>query len=119
LVRERQKLDEERQRLLRMTLKGLCSEEDFARESKRIEAEITGLDGMLPSAALSPAFDPAKLIVGLARFASQPFEEQRNLLQTAVRKIVLENGRIPAITLNGGFVANLETRTLPAGPSPI
>ncbi len=123
LEAERAKLEAERQRLLRMTLKGVCSEADFARESKRIEGEISSLGRMIPSVALRSAFDPAKLIVGLARsfarFASQPFEEQRSLLQTAVREIILEKGGIPAITLNGGFVANLEARSLPAGPSRI
>src|SRR5262249_34153496 len=116
LSRQREKLEAERQRLLRMTLKGTCTEDDFARESKRIDAEVRSLDALAP-APLPPALDPAKLIVRVtrtfSRFGKQPFEERRNLLRTAVREIVLEDGAITGLTLNGTFLdsVNLSERS--------
>jgi hypothetical protein len=118
LGRQREKLEGERQRLLRMTLKGACSEDDFVRESKRIEAEILDLDRLQP-APTPAAFDPAKPIARttrtFARFAKQPFEEKRKLLRMAVREIVLDDGTIPSVTFNGAFVerVNLSTRSRP------
>jgi hypothetical protein len=106
-VRQREKLEAERQRLLRMTLQGKCTEDDFAREAKRIEQEMRGLDLIAP-APVPAAFDAAKLIVRITRaftrFAKQPFEEKRTLLRTAVRHIVLDGGAVTAITLNGTFL---------------
>jgi site-specific DNA recombinase len=116
LSRQREKLEAERQRLLRLTLKGTCTEEDFARESKRIEAEMRGLDLLTPP-PMPTTLDPAKLVVRItrtfARFAKQPFEEKRNLLRVVFKEIVLDNGAIPAFTLNGGFLnsANLSERS--------
>jgi hypothetical protein len=113
---QREKLEAERQRLLRLTLKGACSEEDFARESKRIEEEMRGLDLLAP-APLPAAFDASKLVVRItrtfARFGKQPFEEKRDLLRAAVREIVLDDGTINALTLNGAFLdcANSLTRS--------
>jgi site-specific DNA recombinase len=115
-TRQRAKLEAERQRLLRLTLKGTCSEEDFARESKRIESEIRDLERLAP-APLPATFDATKLVVRIARtfarFAKQTFEEKRDLLRTAVREIVLEDGTIPALTLNGSFLdcVNSEPRS--------
>jgi site-specific DNA recombinase len=116
LAHQREKLEAERQRLLRLTLKGACSEDDFARESKRIEQEMRDLDLLTP-APLSAAFDAAKLVVHItrtfARFAKQPLEEKRTLLRSAVRDIVLEDGAVTAITLNGAFLdcVNSEPRS--------
>jgi DNA invertase Pin-like site-specific DNA recombinase len=116
LARQREKLEAERQRLLRMTLKGACSEEDFARESKRLEAEMRDLDRLAP-APLPAALDPAKLVVRLtrtfARFGKQPFAERRDLLRSTIREFILEDGAITAFTLNGGFVnsANSPSRS--------
>jgi DNA invertase Pin-like site-specific DNA recombinase len=114
LIHERGKLEVERQRLLRMTLKGACTEEDFARESKRIEAEMRGLD-LLAAPSMPAALDPAQLVVRItrafARFAKQPFGEKHNLLRTAFREIVLENGTIPAFTLNGAFFDSANSLT--------
>jgi hypothetical protein len=99
-----------------MTLKDTCTEEDFARESKRIEAEMRDLD-LLASALLPTTFDAGKLVIRItrafARFGKQPFEEKRGLLRTAVREIVLEDGMIPALTLNGPFLdcVNSEPRS--------
>jgi site-specific DNA recombinase len=94
-ARQRENLEAERQRLLRLTLKGMCKEEDFAREAKRIEAEMKDLDRLAP-APVPVAFDAAGLIVGIshsfARFAKQPFEEQRDLLRMVFREIVLQDG---------------------------
>jgi hypothetical protein len=113
-AREREKLEAERQRLLRMTLNGTCTEDDFARESKRLEGEMRVID-RLAHAPTPAMLDPAKLIVhitrALARFAAQPFQEKRDLLRMVFREIILENGTIPSVTLNGGFLysANLAT----------
>jgi DNA invertase Pin-like site-specific DNA recombinase len=110
LARQREKLEGERQRLLRMTLKGVCTEEDFARESKRIEAEMRDLDRLAP-APVPATLDPAKLVIRItrafARFAKQPVTEKRDLLRAVFREIVLEDGRIPALTLNGAFLAGV------------
>jgi hypothetical protein len=112
LARHRERLEAERQRLLRMTLKGVCTEEDFARESKRLEAEMRGLDVLVPP-PMPAALDPAKLVVHitrtLARFGKQPLEEKRDLLRTVFREIVLEDDTIPSMTINGAFLdgANL------------
>jgi DNA invertase Pin-like site-specific DNA recombinase len=107
LARQREKLEAERQRLLRLTLKGMCTEEDFARESKRIETEIRDLERLRPAPVAAP-FDPAKLIVRItrtfSRFHKQPLEERRDLLRTVFRDIVLANGAVTSMTLNGGFL---------------
>jgi site-specific DNA recombinase len=108
-LKERSKLEGERTRLLRMTLKGTCTEEDFARESKRIESELRALAQLAP-AAVPDSFDPAKLIVRITRayrrFASQPLAERRSLLQASIREIVIDNRRIPSITLNGEYFSD-------------
>jgi len=116
IARERAKLEAERQRLLRLTLKGTCTEADFERESKRIEAELRSLDSLTPTWR-PEAFDPAKLVIritrGFARFPKQPFGERRGVLQAAVREVVVEDSTIPALTLNGSFLAgsaNLQPR---------
>jgi DNA invertase Pin-like site-specific DNA recombinase len=112
LARQREKLEAERQRLLRLTLKGTCTEEDFARESKRIESELKDLDRLAP-APVPATFDPAKLIVRItrtfARFHKQPLEERRDLLRTVFREIVLANSTVTAITLNGGFLEGVNS----------
>ena len=109
-----------------MTLKGACTEEDFARESKRIEAEIRDL-GRLAPAPVSPAFDTVKLVVHItrtfARFRKQPFDEKRDVLRTVFREIVLEDGTIPCVTINGAFLdcansAHLKAVELAPIPSP-
>ena len=116
LARQHEKLEAERQRLLRLVLKGVASEEDFARESKRIEAEMRDLERLAP-APVPAALDVSKVVVRIsrafARFDKQPFEERRDLLRTAFREMVLANGTVTAITLNGGFLGgvNLGTRS--------
>ena len=108
LARERAKLEAERQELLRLTLKKICTEDDFTRESKRIEGELQSLDALMPE-PLAEAFDSAKLVIQItrafARFAKQPFEKRRGVLQAAVREVVVEDGAIPSLTLNGSFLA--------------
>ena len=78
-----------------MTLRGTCTEDDFARESKRIEAETRDLDRLAP-APMPATLDPAKLVVHItrtfARFAKQPLEKRRDVLRTVFREIVLESG---------------------------
>jgi hypothetical protein len=110
--RQREKLEAERQRLLRLTLKGTCTEEDFARESKRIEAEMKDLDRLAP-APVPAAVDAAALIIGIsrafARFGKQPFNERRDLLRIVFREIVLQDGAITAMTLNGGFLDSVNS----------
>ena len=115
-AREREKLEAERRELLRLTLKGICTEDDYARESKRIEAEIRSYDRIAP-APLPPVFDPARLIQAIARtfvrFGKQPFQERRAMLMKLVREIVVSNGSITEMTLNGGYFtesANLRPR---------
>jgi DNA invertase Pin-like site-specific DNA recombinase len=111
---QREKLEAERQRLLRMTIQGACSEGDYARESKRIEAEMRSLELLTP-APLPAAVDPAQLVVRITRaftrFSKQPFEEKHNLMRTAFREIILENGTIPAVTLNGAFLDSANSLT--------
>jgi DNA invertase Pin-like site-specific DNA recombinase len=106
-ARQREKLEAERQMLFRMTLQKKCTEEDYDRESKRIAEEVRGLDLIAP-APVPAAFDAAKVVVRItrtfARFAKQPFSEKRTLLRSAVRSIVLEDGAVTAITLNGSFL---------------
>jgi hypothetical protein len=95
------------QGLLRMTLKGLCTEEDFARESKHIEAELRDLDRLMP-APVPAVVDTAKLVVhvtcAFARFHNQPMQERRDLLRTVFNEIVLDHRAITGMTLNGGFL---------------
>jgi DNA invertase Pin-like site-specific DNA recombinase len=115
-ARQREKLEAERQRLLRMTLQGTCTEEDFARESKRIEREMRELSQIAP-APLPAALDPAKLVVRIsrtfARFAKKPLAERRDLLRATIRDFMLMNGAITALTLNGAFLdcANSEAHS--------
>jgi hypothetical protein len=119
LAHQREKLEAERQRLLRMTLRGACSEEDYTRESKRIETEMRDLARLAP-APLPPTLDPAKLIVHITRsfvrFAKQSFEEKHNLLRMVFREIVLDNGTIPAFTLNGAFLHSCNSLTPSSWP---
>jgi hypothetical protein len=118
LARQREQREAERQRLLRITLRGDCTEADFARESKRIEAEIRDLDRLAPPPT-PPALDPAKLVVRItrafARFGKQPLDERRDLLRVAFREIVFDHGAITGMTLNGGLLdgVNLSARSAP------
>jgi site-specific DNA recombinase len=119
LDKERSKLEAERQKLLRLTLSGACTEDDFRRESKRIQSAISALDAVAPAETAPAAPDPAKLCVRLSAFAARlnrlPFAERRDVLRTAVRDVVInQNREITAITLNGSFLDgdNLETRSI-------
>jgi len=107
LARGRSKLEGERTRLLRLTLKGTFTEEEFRRESKGIENEIRSLDGLAP-APVPDGIDPAKIIVRIsrafARFVRQPLEERRDLLRVAFKEIVAHDGYVSAVTLNGSFL---------------
>ena len=118
LDRQREALEKERQQLLTMTLKGKCTEDDFARESKRIEGEMRDLDRLAP-APVPAALDPKMLIVGItrafARFGKQTFQEKHALLRTVFRDFALEDGSITGFTLNGGF---LDCANSPARCSP-
>jgi hypothetical protein len=115
LDRQRETLEKERQQLLRMTLKGACSEDDYAREVKRIEGEMRDLDRLAP-APVPAAIDPKMLIVGItrafARFGRQSFQEKHALLRTVFRDFALDSGNITGFTLNGGFLdsANSQAR---------
>jgi site-specific DNA recombinase len=113
LDRQRIKLQDERNRLLRMTLRGVCSEDDFARESKRIETEMRDLDRLAPAPAAA-GLEPAKLVVRItrafARFGKQPFAERRDLLRAAFMEIVLDNGGITGLTLNGRFLDGVNSQ---------
>ena len=86
------------------------TDDDFARESKRIEAELRDLDRLAP-APVPAAFDPAevtlRIIDAFAQFASQPIGEQRDLLRMVFREIVLGDGTVVSMTLNGGFLNSL------------
>jgi DNA invertase Pin-like site-specific DNA recombinase len=104
---QREKLEAERQRLLRMTLKATISEADYTRESKRIEAEMRDLDRLVPAPAPAAAHVGkiiARLTSAFSRFAKQPFQEKRDLLKAAFKEITLSNGCIAAITVNGVFL---------------
>lgn len=115
-------LEAERQRLLRLCLKGVVSDEDFSRESKRLESEIRDLERLSPQPAPA-ALDVVKLIARITsaftRFARQPFEERRNLLRTAVRELVLVDGSITGLTLHGGFFESANSRPHCSVPSQI
>jgi hypothetical protein len=76
LGHQREALEAERQRLLRMTLRGTCSEEDFARESKRIEEEVRDLDRLMP-APVSDTIDPRKTAVHIARTFARLTRDRR------------------------------------------
>ena len=98
-----------------MPLKGTCSEEDFARESKRIQVEIADLDRLAPApmpAALDPKRTAVEIARTFARFHKQPFEGKRAALRTVFRDLVLDNGNLTGFTLNGTFLnsANSEPR---------
>lgn len=107
LDRQRAKLETERQRLLQLTIKGTCSEEDYTRESKRIQMEIADLARLAP-APVSATLDPKKMAVEIARtfarFGKQPFEGKRTALRTVFKDLVLEGGNLTGFTLNGGFL---------------
>jgi DNA invertase Pin-like site-specific DNA recombinase len=107
LVRQREKLEAERQKLLRLTLKGKCSEDDFSRESKRIQTEIADLDRLAPAPAPA-AVDPRKMTVQIARtfgrFGKQPFEGKRAVLRSVFRDLVLDSGNVTGFTLNGAYL---------------
>ncbi len=122
LSRQRETLEAERQRLLRLTLQGVCTEEDFARESRRIDTEMRGLDLLAP-APLPVALDVGKLVVRITRAfaasAGNPSAERRDLLRAALREIVLEDGTITAITVNGTFLDSVNLSPRSSWPSQI
>jgi site-specific DNA recombinase len=116
LTRQREKLEAERQRLLRLTLKGTITEEDFARESKRITEEVRGLDLLAP-APVTDAVDPKKTAAHVARtfarFGRQPFEGKRAALRSVFKDLTLDNGNLTGFTVNSAFLdrANSVTRS--------
>jgi DNA invertase Pin-like site-specific DNA recombinase len=107
LDRQREKLEAERQRLLRMTLKSTISENDYERESKRIAQELRDLDRLAPAPvpdAIDPKATAQHIIRTFARFGKQAFEEKRAALRSVFRDLVLDNGNVTGFTLNGGFL---------------
>ena len=102
--------------MLTMTLKGRCTEDDFASESKRIEGEMRAISIGFSPRRFRAAIDPKMLIVGItrafARFAKQPFAEKHALLRTVFRDFALDSGNVTGFTLNGGFLdsANSQAR---------
>jgi len=108
LLRHRAKLEMERQRLLRAHLRGLCAEDDYEREFKRIEADLRSLDGQ-PVSPLPEIFDAAEIVKAITRwfagFAEKPFEKRRATLQAAIKDIVMEDGALTSTTVNGAFLA--------------
>jgi DNA invertase Pin-like site-specific DNA recombinase len=118
LARVREKLEAERRRLLQLVLKGLASEADLERETKRIDAELKDLDKLTPAPA-PPTFDAAELAKGIARTFSQfpdmTFENRRTILRDVCRQITVLDGAVTALTLNGAFLdrVNKSRHTIP------
>jgi len=107
LDRQCEKLESERQRLLRLCLKGTIAEEDFGRESKRIAAEVRDLDLLAPAPvpdAVDPKQTAAHLARTFARFGRQPFEGKRAALRTVFKDLVLDNGAVTGFTVNSAFL---------------
>jgi DNA invertase Pin-like site-specific DNA recombinase len=103
----REKLEGERRRLLQLVVRGLASEQDLQRESKRIDGELRDLDKLMPAPA-PPAFDAAKLAVQISRtfagFHRLGFEARRELLRDVCGRIVVLDQAITLITLSGSFL---------------
>jgi hypothetical protein len=49
----------------------------------------------------------ARGLAGAFLFSSLPFDRKRDLLRRAVRKIMIKDGAIPSITLQGGFLSEI------------
>jgi DNA invertase Pin-like site-specific DNA recombinase len=105
-AKERGKFEAQRQRLLRLTIEGTITTEDYQREAKRIEGELKDLHRLSPAPVPAP-FDPAKLVVRItrtfARFHKQPLEERRDVLRLAFKEIIVMNGAVTSMVLNSGF----------------
>lgn len=83
-------------------------------EADRIEAEMRSLDALQPATVVD-TFDPFMLVIRItrtfARFQKQPFKEQRDILRVVFKEIIVENGAIPSMTLNGAFAIGTKAST--------
>jgi DNA invertase Pin-like site-specific DNA recombinase len=108
--KEVQRLEAKRARIVDMRADGLIHREECSKRLAALDRELQTAQAAVPSSG-APAIDLKALARGLAgaffAFASLPFEKKRDLLRRAIREIVVKDGAIPSITLQGGFLGEI------------
>lgn len=112
---EASKLESQREELIDLKVSGLITKREFETRARKLDEAMRALDVLYPeSAPIRP--DGVKRIVegivmAFADFARLTFQDQRALLQRAVRRIMISgSGVIESLTLSGGFLSQMETR---------
>jgi DNA invertase Pin-like site-specific DNA recombinase len=110
LEQELVKLEARRQRWIDQFDKDRITEREFEQKMDAVAQAKRGIEALLPAKA--PALDAKRLVKAIvkyfASFEHRPFEEQRQILRVAFKKFIVENGTIPAATLNGGFLGSMD-----------
>ena len=110
LQAELAKLATKRDRLIDLYTDGDITKVEYQKRLDGIEADKRTFEALLPTQA--PALDSARLVKAIVKyftgFEHRPFGEQRQILRAAFRPFTVENGAIPAATLNGGFLGSMD-----------
>jgi hypothetical protein len=108
------KLEKGRKELITAMAKGDINRTEFKEAADVIDCEMRDFKAMIPSLPVpdADAKDYLQAIAqAFAEFGLLPFAEQREILRRAVKEIVIDGRRspaIPSITLNGGFLGGFK-----------
>jgi hypothetical protein len=112
--REITRLEAKRSRIVDMRADGQITREECGTRLTTVDQELQTVHTAAAAAAAQShalEMDMYALARGLAGafalFSSLPFDQKRNLLRRAVRHIVIQDGTIPSLTLQGGFLGEI------------
>jgi hypothetical protein len=104
------RLEAKRSRIVDMRADGQITREECAKRLSAVDRELQAAHAAAAQSR-APEIDIHLLARGLAGafalFPSLPFDRKRNLLRHAVRHIVIQDGTIPSLTLQGGFLGEI------------
>jgi DNA invertase Pin-like site-specific DNA recombinase len=105
--RELAALDGQMENLIDLRQTNAITRQQFDVRRKAIEGARRALDTLYPT-PVAPWLDTAQLVkiltISFHRFRTLPFNERKQLLRRAVRKIIISGQTITSLTLSGGFL---------------
>jgi DNA invertase Pin-like site-specific DNA recombinase len=106
------RLEAKRSRIVDMRADDQITRKECSKRLTAVDLELQVARAAVAAAqSRAPEMDMYALARGLAGvfalFSSLPFTEKRDLLRRAVRHVVIKDGTIPSITLQGGFLGEI------------